>query len=154
MCPLRWVIQLLFCHFGRVLPDVLLWHYGTSPCDRGDVKHLKLSRKRVLPATLPQSHSSFYYTKQDIPGSSSPFFSTVWLHYHWFLEVQWLDTFQQWGDVLRIRAVGANRYHLVVLSNALNGLPEGLSMASSFPILHEQRMNFFSTYTHSNIIFK
>ena len=29
-------------HLGSTETHVLLWHYGVSPCDLGDAKHLKL----------------------------------------------------------------------------------------------------------------
>ena len=31
---------LVFSLHHFIFFDVLLWHYGASPCDRGDVKHL------------------------------------------------------------------------------------------------------------------
>ena len=32
---------------GSTVTCILLWNYRASPCDRGDVKHLKLQRKRT-----------------------------------------------------------------------------------------------------------
>ena len=51
MCPYAKLLH--FSKLGAVKLSyfdvyVLLWHYGASPCDRGDVKHLTLQRTKIL----------------------------------------------------------------------------------------------------------
>ena len=37
---------------------VLLWHYGAIPCDRGDVRHFKLKKKKTRARNMKKQTST------------------------------------------------------------------------------------------------